>query len=466
MRLKTQRMYRYRTRLASLTVIAGLLGACAATPYPEAVPQPAEAAPQSAEAVSQPVGAQFSGQVVPSIPPFASSGHDAFDAWRDDFSKRALQDGRNPAVVYDVLRDLKPLEIYLPKNPAVNAANKSAVSEQAEFAKPVWEYLRTAVSDTRKTNGAEQLTQNLASFDEISAAYGVDKTAVAAIWGMETNFGSFIGDFDGPETLANMAVEGRRRSLAERELLATMKIIEQGLASRDQLVAGWAGAMGQTQFMPSTYLAYGVDHTGDGNLDVWNTRADALASAANYLSASGYVPDEPWGIEVLAPSEFDYALADGSKRSAQGWADLGLSPIAGGDLASLSGGSDRQARLWLPAGATGPKYLLYKNFDVFLTYNRSNSYALAVGLLADAIGGKDGPVTPWPKHLPTLSRAQVRELQSGLNALGFDAGAVDGVAGNGTRGALQRFQKARGLVADGYPSGEALKDVLGASGTN
>lgn len=452
MRATTQHLYRYRTRLASLTVIVGLLGACAATPYPEAVPQPADR--------------QFSGQIVPSIPPFSSSGHDAFDVWRNDFAKRAMKDGRNPAVVYDVLRDLKPLEIYLPKNPVVNTTNQSAVSEQAEFAKPVWEYLRTAVSDTRRTNGADQVSQSLAMFDKISTEYGVDKTVIAAIWGMETNFGSFIGDFDGPETLANMAVEGRRRGLAERELLATMKIIERGLANREQLVAGWAGAMGQTQFMPSTYLAYGVDYSGDGNLDVWTSRADALASAANYLSASGYVSDEPWGLEVLVPSEFDYGLADGSKRSAQQWADMGLSPIAGGNLVSLSGGFERQARLWLPAGANGPKYLLYKNFDVFLTYNRSNSYALAVGLLADAIGGKSGPVTPWPINTPTLSKAQVRELQAGLNGLGFSAGAVDGVAGNGTRAALQRFQKANSLVADGYPSRAALNAVLAASRVN
>lgn len=439
-----------QTRFISFMVIAGLLGACAATPYPEAVPQP--------------VDGQFSGQTIPTIPPFETSGHAAFDSWRDNFSKRAMEAGRNPAIVYDVLRDLKPLEIYLPKDPVANTANKSAVSEQAEFAKPVWEYLRTAVSDTRLDNGAAKVREDTAAFDEIALKYGVDRSVIAAIWGMETNFGSYIGNFDGPETLANMAVEGRRRSLAERELLATMQIIEQGLATREQLVAGWAGAMGQTQFMPSTYLAYGVDHSGDGNLDVWNTRADALASAANYLSASGYVRDEPWGIEVIAPQGFDYSSADGSKRAATAWQDLGLSPISGGDLSTLSGGADRQARLWLPAGATGPKYLLYKNFDVFLTYNRSNSYALAVGMLADGIGGRSGPVTPWPKTLATLSKAQVRDLQAGLNALGFNAGAVDGVAGNGTRAALQRFQKARGFVADGYPTQTALGYVLSEAG--
>jgi len=448
MQNKTPRNFPYKTRLASLTAIVALLVACAATPYPEAVPQPADG--------------QFSGQVTPSIPPFATSGHAAFDVWRDDFSGRAMKQGRNPAIVYDVLRDLEPLEIYLPKNPNVDIAGKTAVSDQAEFSKQVWDYLRTAVSETRKATGGEEVSGDTELFESIEAEYGVDKTVIAAIWGMETNFGSFIGNFDGPETLANMAVEGRRRGLAERELLATMQIIEQDIATREQLVAGWAGAMGQTQFMPSTYLAYGVDFSGDGNRDVWNTRADALASAANYLSESGYVSDEPWGIEVLAGDGFDYGLADGSKRGAQVWQDLGISPIRGGDLNTLSGGPERQARLWLPAGATGPKYLLYKNFDVFLTYNRSNSYALAVGLLADGIGGQDGPLTPWPVGLGVLSKAEVKQLQAGLNALGFEAGAVDGAAGNGTRGALQRFQKSRGLLADGHPSPAALADVLAA----
>ena len=438
-----------RARVSGVAIVLGLIGACAATPYPEAVPQP--------------VDDQFTGQVIPSIPPFETSGHAAFDSWRDDFAKRAMQDGRNPAVVYDVLRDLKPLEIYLPKDPVVDTAGQTDISEQAEFAKPVWEYLRTAVSDTRKVTGAREVGGDAALFDRIEADFGVDKTVVAAIWGMETGFGSFIGDFDGPETLANMAVEGRRRGLAERELLATMKIIEQGHATREQLIAGWAGAMGQTQFMPSTYLAYAVDYSGDGNTDVWTSQADALASAANYLKASGYVADGAWGLEVGAPGDFDYSLSDGSKRSIQAWQDLGLRSIRGGDLNALSGGDDRIARLWLPAGATGPKYLLFKNFDVFLTYNRSNSYALAVGLLANAIDGQDGPVAPWPTDIRTISKADVKDLQAGLNALGFEAGSVDGVAGSGTRAALQRFQKASGLVADGYPSKRALMAVLAAS---
>lgn len=440
------RKIQYRAQVSAIAAILGVLGACAATPYPEAVPQPTDDGQQTS-------------MVVPSIPPFASSGHTQMDVWRDDFAARAMRQGRNPAVVYDVLRDIEPLEIYLPKTQEPQS-NKSAVSEQAEFAKPVWDYLRTAVSDTRKVNGASELGTDAALFSAIETEFGVDKTVVAAIWGMETNFGSFIGSFDGPETLANMAVEGRRIGLAERELLATMQLIEQGLTTREQLVAGWAGAMGQTQFMPSTLLAYGVDFSGDGNRDVWGNRADALASAANYLKASGYVRDAPWGIEVTVPGTFDYGLSDGSKLTAQAWSQLGVQPMRGGGVVDLAGGGERTARLWLPAGASGPKYLLFKNFDVFLTYNRSNSYALSVGLLADAIGGQDGPVAPWPIGLAVLSKAEVKQLQAGLTALGFEAGGVDGVVGNGTRRALRRFQKANGLMADGYPTVEALSAVL------
>ena len=432
-------------RYTSLAVVLGLIGACAATPFPESDPQGPDG--------------QFTTQSVPSIPPFESSGHAGIDAWRDDFSKRAIRAGRNPAIVYEVLRDVGPLEAYLPKNPKPKP-KQSDVSEQAEFSKPIWDYLRTAASDNRKSNGAAEVGSDAALFAQIEAAYGVDKTVVAAIWGMETNFGSHIGSFDGPETLVNMAVEGRRVGLAESELLATMQILERGLATREQLVAGWAGAMGQTQFMPSTYLAHAVDFTGDGKRDVWSSRADALASAANYLNELGYVSDEPWGIEVAAPSGFDFGMSDGTRRQASDWTQLGLTPIRGGSLSELSGGAERQARLWLPAGATGPKYLLYRNFDIFLKYNRSNSYALGVGTLADGIGGQNGPVAPWPISLPILSKAQVKQMQAGLNTLGFDAGPVDGVVGNGTRAALLAFQRANGLLADGYPTPDALSAVL------
>lgn len=434
--------WKHTPRLVLFVGAFGLISACATSQ--EARFEPAIERPDITAST----------RVIPTLPPFASSGHEAFDAWRTDFADRAVKQGHAPVIVYNMLRDLKPLSIYLSED-----NNQSGVSSQAEFAKPIWEYLRTAVSETRKTTGKDRALSEAALFDRIEESYGVDRSVVVAIWGMETGFGANIGNFDGPETLANMAVEGRRRALAERELLATMKIVEQELASRDQLVSGWAGAMGQTQFMPSTFLQYGVDFTGDGKRDLWTSRADALASAANYLKASGYVSNLPWGLEVIAPAEFDYALADGTRRSVAEWAALGVTPIRNGSLQELSGGSDPLARLWLPAGATGPKYLLYKNFDVFLTYNRSNAYALAVGLLADAVDGHRGPIAPWPREMALLSVEEIKTLQAGLNALGFEAGAVDGIAGNGTRAALQRFQSSRGLRADGYPTQEALSYV-------
>ncbi len=349
---------------------------------------------------------------------------------------------------------MRPLDIYLAPKP------ESAVSAQAEFAKPIWEYLRTAVSADRRQTGRERVAGDPTLFEGLEARFGVDRNVLAAIWGMETNFGGYIGDFDAAETLPKMAAEGRRRAFAESELLALMLVLERGEIRRDELTAGWAGAMGQTQFMPSTFLNYAVDWTGDGRKDVWRSEADALASAANYLAQSGYRPGEPWGVEATVPLGFDYGLADGSKRRLAEWRAAGVTAPGGGDL-----GLDlnAEAELWLPAGADGPKFLLLTNFNVFKAYNRADSYALAVGLLSDAIGGRSALSTPWPTDVQLLSVAQIKSLQSNLNALGFDAGPVDGIAGRGTRGALRRFQKANGLLADGFPSARALATVEAAA---
>ncbi len=379
------------------------------------------------------------------------------DAWRDNFAARAVASGRDPAIVQATLATLSPLELYLSDDIAVAS---TSVASQAEFAKPVWDYVASAVTESRKTRGAEQLTALAETFDDIETAYGVDREAITAIWAMETNLGSYIGNFDAANTLANMAVEGRRRSFAESELTALMKMQERGDVSRDDLISGWAGAMGQTQFMPSTFLAYAVDFDGDGKKDLWNSVPDALASAANYLRASGYQKDVPWGVEVLATSDFDWSLADGEDRRLSTWQSYGLSPMAGG---AFGAPESAYAELWLPAGATGPKYLLFRNFDVFKTYNRSDSYAFSVGLLTDGVAGENGPIGIWPTDLQLLTRSEIMVLQANLNRLGFAAGSVDGIAGRGTKGALRRFQKANGITpADGYPTTLALNQVMTA----
>lgn len=440
--------------------LSALIGACAATPQTNGsgAGTVGGSAP-IAEPPGDPVGSPDAAPVAGPTGPYTPSGNRDMDIWREDFTARAQSQGHNPAVVFSLLEGISPLELYLSED--VNVAG-TGIADQAEFAKPIWDYLRTAVTTSRFETGQAKLMELAQVFDVLEQTYGVNRESISAIWAMETNFGSYIGNYDAANTLSNMAVEGRRRSFAESQLIALMKIVESGFAERSQLGSGWAGAMGQTQFMPTTYLAYAQDYERDGKADVWSSAPDALASAANYLSQSGYVFDEPWGIEVLAPAGFDWSMADGNDRRMSTWKSAGISPIRGGpfDVSDAA-----YAELWLPAGATGPKYLLFKNFDVFKTYNRSNSYALAVGLLADGLEGKYGPVAAWPTDIPRLTNQDVMQLQQALNALGFDAGVVDGIAGTGTRASLQRFQKANGLVADGYPSRPALDAVLAALGS-
>jgi len=318
---------------------------------------------------------------------YQSSGHVAMDAWRNDFSNRAMAAGHDRALVKSLLQNIRPMTLWL----GSEVQAQTAPSEQAEFAKPIWDYLKVPMGTSRISNGQSKLLALAPTLEAIETRYGVDRQVLLAIWGMETSFGSFIGNDDAANALANMATEGRRQKFAEDELYALMTIVEKGYARRDQLGSGWAGAMGQTQFMPSTYIAHAVDFDGDGKRDVWKSEADALASAANYLARSGYVKGQPWGLEVTLPADFDYSLADGNERRMEAWLASGAAPITGG--AFNTGGADF-AELWVPAGHEGPKYLLFKNFNVFKTYNRADSYAFAVGLSGDAIMGKRGPLTP------------------------------------------------------------------------
>lgn len=441
--VRAMRDFMMKRPLYGLVAAGALMTACAASPQ--------------ATTPDVSTGGPIAGTPAVSLAPFTASGNAGMDTWRADFASRAVAAGRDPAVVHATLEGISPLDLYLGDEASIA---KTDIADQAEFAKPIWDYVKSAVTVDRKTRGADRLSALAPLFDRIEAAYGVDREAITAIWAMETNLGSYIGSFDAANTLANMAVEGRRQSFAESELIALMKIQERGEVSRDQLTSGWAGAMGQTQFMPSTFLTYAVDFDGDGKKDLWNSPDDALASAANYLRASGYQKDLPWGVEVLAPSGFDWSLADGEDRRLSTWTSYGLSPMAGGPFDAPE---TAYAELWLPTGASGPKYLLFENFNVYKTYNRSDSYAFSVGLLTDGVAGQHGPIAVWPTELELLTRRDIMVLQDNLNRLGFDAGPVDGIAGRGTKGALRRFQKASGIIpADGYPTTVALDQVLAA----
>jgi lytic murein transglycosylase len=432
-------------RWAAAGMVVGLaLGAC----------QTQEGSGDGGAQPRQPVppGSGSSSGSSPPLISFRSSGDAQFDAWRNSFVNKADASGRKRAAIVSVLSGLEPID------PEVQVAS---FDNQAEFVKPIWDYAKSAVSTTRIANGQAKLAANADVFSRLEQSYATPREIVAAIWGMESGYGAILGDIDGPRTLASQAAMGRRKDFNEGELLAVMQLIENGSATRDQFrTASWAGAVGQTQFMPSTFLAHGRDFDRDGRKDLWANTGDALASAANYLTASGWRQNEPWAIEASLPANFDYSAGDGRKLTVAAWKAMGITPAT----APQFGNSDAlEAELFLPAGSHGPAFLLFDNFSVIKRYNNADSYALAVGLLADRLAGRPDLLRPWPVDIVMLTQQQAKDLQTALNKLGYNAGAVDGVIGRGTRRALQGFQKDKGLVADGFPTTEMLDKVLAAA---
>ncbi|MEZ5937883.1 MAG: lytic murein transglycosylase [Hyphomonadaceae bacterium] len=383
---------------------------------------------------------------------FATSGDTTFDDWRASFASQALGAGRGRAAIESVLDGLIPLEEQF----------QVAAIEQAEFVKPIWDYAKSAVSPTRVSTGRSKLADNATALTGIEAEYAPPREILGAIWGMESSYGAVIGNIDAPRALATQAAKGRRQSFNETELMAIMQLIEDGSATRTQFAkASWAGALGQTQFMPTTFLRYGRDFDHDGHKDLWANPGDALASAANYLTQMGWKKNQPWALEVGVPDGFDYSLGDGRKKSLAEWKALGLAPA---NPVVANGADALSADLFLPAGSYGPAFLLFDNFYAIKKYNNADSYALAIGLLADQLAGRPELSRPWPTNIQMLTTDQAMRLQGSLNTLGFNAGAVDGIIGRGTRGALQRFQKAHGLLADGFPTQAMLTAVLNAAG--
>ena len=417
------------------------LAACGGTRVAGAGPEPAPEAPPSSPAppLTAGPGGAFD---------FASSGNAQFDGWRAQFAAKASAAGRRTRDIQSVLDGLVPVEA---------TAQAQSFDNQAEFVKPIWDYARTAVSPTRIANGQAKLAQNAQIFDAIEASYSPPREIIAAVWGMETSYGGFIGTDDAPRVLASQAAVGRRKDFNETELMAIMRLIEDGSATRDQFrKASFAGALGQTQFMPSSIIAYGRDFDRDGKKDLWGNAGDALASAANYLTGYGWKKDQPWAVEAIIPEGFQYANGDGRKLTVAAWKALGITPVIYGSFGSADALS---AELFLPAGSYGPAFLLFDNFFVIKRYNNADSYALAIGLLADRLAGRPEMTRPWPTEIQMLTQQQARDLQAGLNKLGFSAGSVDGIIGRGTRAALQKFQISKGLVADGFPTLQMLEQV-------
>jgi lytic murein transglycosylase len=324
---------------------------------------------------------------------------------------------------------------------------------QPEFSKSPWDYLDLLVGDERVARGHEVLAQYAPVFAAVERAYGVDRHVLAAIWGVESNYGAIGGDRSVVRSTATLACVGRRRDYFREEFLSALEILQRGDVAPDRLVGSWAGAFGPTQFMPTTFKRYAVDFDGDGRRNVVDSVADVIASTANNLQADGWVRGKSWGYEVVLPPNFNYLLADRSRQmTLRQWVGLGIKRA--GDKA-FPWPSDR-AYLLLPAGARGPAFLMLENFSVIMKYNPAEAYALAIGHLADRLRGGGPFVQAWPRDERALTVAERYELQQLLARHGFGVGEPDGLFGPRTRIAIRNFQVATGQIPDGFASSLVL----------
>jgi membrane-bound lytic murein transglycosylase B len=326
--------------------------------------------------------------------------------------------------------------------------------KQPEFSQTVQQYVDRRVTAAQARKGQAMRAEWAQTLAGSEQRWGVQPELVLAIWGMETNFGGFMGGENTIHALATLTEGGYRANFFREELLTALRIVSDGHVSPRSMVGSWAGAMGHTQFMPSSFMAYAVDYNGDGRKDIWNSVQDALGSTANYLNKHGWRTGETWGYEIKLPQGFDFASARQMERAPLSqWQAMGVQRVSGRPFPRQSD----VGRLYLPAGASGPAFLLLPNFDVIKRYNNSDSYALAVGHLADRILGGGSFATPWPAGDYALNKNQRAELQGLLNRAGFDVGSPDGVVGPKTRAAVLAYQTRVGLPADGHVSGRLLE---------
>lgn len=394
--------------------------------------------------------AQVAAQPAPEPPRFAPSGDQSFDEWRDDFARRAVARGRDPAVLGRLLSGIVP-----------DGRIVELDRRQPEFVSPVWDYVTNRVTENRITGGRNLKAAVGPTLEAVEARYGVPSGIILGVWGLESNYGEAALNYNAAAALATLAHEGRRRAQFEGYLMALTEMVERG-AEPAHLRSSWAGALGQPQFMPDVYLTTAVDWDGDGNRDIWTNRGDVAASIAHYLSDRGWRRGEPVFEEARLPQGFDYTLADGALRTIADWTERGVAPIGGGDWPEAH--RALQAQLFLPAGAQGPALLLHQNFSVIRRYNNSDRYALVVALLARAFDGRQGLVQSWPRHLGSLGREQILELQTLLNGLGFEAGEPDGLFGSRTRAAVRGYQASQSVLADGFPTAALLDQVRQSAG--
>ncbi|MGR3410308.1 MAG: lytic murein transglycosylase [Paracoccus sp. (in: a-proteobacteria)] len=398
-------------------------------------------APMSRMPVSGPAAAP----VTPAAIPPASPGDEAgLQRFVQSFRGRALSSGVSAATYDNAMR----LARY---NPDVIRLDR----KQAEFSRPVWLYLDSAVSDSRIETGRQKNAQLSRTLSAIEGRYGVPREIVLAVWGMESNFGANRGKMQIIPSLTTLAYDGRRGEMFQNQLIAALRILQAGDTDPEHMLGSWAGAMGHTQFMPTSYLEYAVDFTGDGRRDIWSEDpTDALASTAAYLARNGWQAGQPWGAEVQLPANFNMSLiGKGTRRS--DWSSLGVRRIGGG---AMPGGS---GSIIMPAGARGPAFFIGDNFRSILRYNNSDNYALGVAFLGERIAGRSGIQGSWPRNDRPLSTSERQEIQVRLRQRGFYDGEIDGLFGSGTMEAVAAFQRSIGATPDGYPTSILLGQLRG-----
>lgn len=366
----------------------------------------------------------------------------AFATCKQSLQQAAIEKGISPNTAQNVFANIK----YQPR---VIELDRS----QPEFVSTFPGYFSKRVNDWRINKGRQLAGEHKQLLAELVKEYGIPAQYLLAFWGLETNFGGYKGKMPVLDSLATLACDPRRSTFFTKELLTAVELLEQQSLEQEKMVGSWAGAMGHTQFMPSAYKNYAVDGDGDGQINLWESEADALTSAANFLSQLGWQPGFRWGREIMLPESFDFSLLGyKNRRSVTEWNKLGITRANGDKL----GNSDMTAYLVMPAGHEGPTFLAYPNFRVIMRWNNSEFYAIAVGRLADRIAG-DGEMIASLPPLPNYRRTDIKSLQEKLNQQGFEVGGADGILGPATRDGIRDFQRQNNMVADGFPSLAVMK---------
>lgn len=434
-KLSIQQLAQYKKPLgfSGLSALAALIASCSSQP-PVTTPTPQTLPPKVVVRPPMPR---------PTTPKPIPQTYQSFADWKYSFVERAAAKGYNR-------NDLQRLLADADYNSQVVNLDKS----QAEFVKMPWDYIDSAVSSGRVSGGKRNYATESSVLMQAENRYGVPASIITAIWGMESSYGAGTGSSSLPSSLATLAYDGRRREFAEDQLLALLKLAERGDISWSQMRGSWAGGMGHTQFIPKTWQDEGVDGNGDGRRNPWDS-ADALTSTASYLANAGWQRGLPTFYEVRLPAGFDYRQVS-QKKSLADWRAQGVELIGDASVAP----NNVMTELWLPAGKQGPAVLLTQNFDAIKVYNNSSNYAMAVSLLARAIVGQNGLQQPFPRYEQPLYNYQVTQLQQRLTAQGYDTKGADGVIGNNTKLAFQRWQADHGQIPDGFISQNSAAALL------